>query len=292
MGCGRIGSKPLPKDLQSAKHALALALASGINFFDTADGYGRGLSEFLIGRVIARRSDDAIIATKCGILKTPAAVLRAASSQFAARRVSSSQRLGYWPIVHDRRSYEPQYVRRAAAASLRRLRRGHIDLFLLHSPPPDVLTREDVVETLDALKTAGTIRYWGVSVHRPQDAFLALGLTGIDAIEIQLNLCSTDSLPAVSEAARRGVGVIARQPFSSGTIDAKRRSSPAQPQGEPLGQRQVLATCLQFAAQTEGVASVIAGMTRPEHVAANVAAIAEFASADEISRVQAAVCGA
>jgi aryl-alcohol dehydrogenase-like predicted oxidoreductase len=293
MGCGRIGSDPRPGALRSSMDAISLALASGINLFDTADVYGRGLSERLIGRAIKHRSDDVVIVTKCGMLKTPAAFLRVAARGLSnATDPSGLRRLR--AQFKDRRSYEPGYVSSAANASLRRLGRDHIDLFLLHSPPSDVLEQGDAVAALETLKASGKIRSWGISVRSAEDASVALKLSGISAIEIPLNICQTHALTgALPKAKALGIAVIARQPFASGKVYRSwmRRDGSAGGEFKGLTERQLFDACLHFVLRAEGVSTAVAGMTKPEHVAANVdSALAGRATADEISIVQAALC--
>jgi aryl-alcohol dehydrogenase-like predicted oxidoreductase len=267
-------------------------MARGINFFDTSDVYGRGLSERTIGRALAGRRDRAIIATKCGMLKTPAAFLRALNSFSQSERVPT--RISARGLLSSRRCYDSSYVRRAAEASLRRLRSDYIDLFLLHSPPPDVLRDGQFLDALGQLQESGKILSWGVSAYRCEDALLALDLPGVSAIEIQLNICETEALAEViPEATRRGVGVIARQPLASGGIESMRRAAEAAGGPDELTTRmRVIAASLQFAVWTEGVATTIVGMTKPEHVAANIAAVtADRLSTDETASVQKALCG-
>jgi aryl-alcohol dehydrogenase-like predicted oxidoreductase len=184
-------------------------------------------------------------------------------------------------------------VKRAAEASLRRLRSDHIDLFLLHSPPPDVLREGRFLDALGQLQTSGKIVSWGVSAYRCDDALLAFDLPGMSAIEIELNLCETEALARViPEAIRRGVGVIARQPLASGRIEERRRAVAAAGGREELTTPlRVLAASLQFDVWTEGVATTIVGMTKPDHVAANIAAVsADRLSADESADIQKALC--
>jgi aryl-alcohol dehydrogenase-like predicted oxidoreductase len=288
MGCGRLGSRPVPADLRAGLWAVSLAMARGINFFDTADAYGRGLSERTIGRALDGRRDRAVIATKCGMLKTPAALLRAVSNSGPLPDVRSAR-----DLLSSRRCYEPRYVKRAAEASLRRLGSDYIDLFLLHSPPPDVLREGRFLDALGQLQSSGKIVSWGVSAYRCDDALLALELPGMSAIEVELNICETAALARViPEAIRRGVGVIARQPLASGRIEEMRRAAAEAGSREELTTpMRVRAAALQFDVWTEGVATTIVGMTKPDHVAANIEAVtADRLSADETADVQKALC--
>ena len=89
MGCGRLGSIRHDPVGKASSAAVAAALDSGITFFDTADSYAGGRSERILGQAVARRRDRVVIASKCGILKTPVALIRAIEStrRSAASRV-------------------------------------------------------------------------------------------------------------------------------------------------------------------------------------------------------------
>jgi aryl-alcohol dehydrogenase-like predicted oxidoreductase len=279
---------------------VSLALARGITFFDTADAYGRGLSERIVGKVIADRRDQVVVATKCGLVKTPTSVMRAVNGSRTERDVRSPRGLAdaTREILSSRRCYAPDYVTRSAEASLRRLKSDYIDIFLLHSPPAEILRAGQFVDAMHRLEASGKIRAWGASVYLCDDALLALELPGISAIEIRLNLCDTEALARViPEAVRRGVGVIARQPLGSGEIEQKRRALSVAPGAEDapveFSPKEILAGALHFSLSTEGVATTIVGMTQPEHVAANVAiATDERIASDDVKRIQHALCEA
>ncbi len=119
MGCGRLGAFWQGRSPAAGLDAVAAAREAGIDLFDTADCYARGLSERVLGRALRGQRDAVVICTKVGLLKTPAA-------RVAARRAGGCARAA--------RCFEASYVAWAAERSLRRLRTGHIDVLLLHSP--------------------------------------------------------------------------------------------------------------------------------------------------------------
>jgi aryl-alcohol dehydrogenase-like predicted oxidoreductase len=268
MGCARLGSVWLGRSESDAGKALSLALETGINFFDTADVYGRGRSERILGRTTRGVRDEIVIATKCGLIRTPSTFLNASSSVWS--RSGREQPLSVInDILSARRWYAPEYIARAAISSLRRLRTDRIDLFLLHSPPREVLLDDDVADAMARLRQNGTIRFWGISARNIEESLIAIGMPEIDCLEVELNVCHQwASTKVISEATSRGIGVIARQPFASGRLVwAGQRSD--------LAMETTLAGCLQFAAGVPGVATVIAGMSKPRHVALNAAAMNE-----------------
>jgi aryl-alcohol dehydrogenase-like predicted oxidoreductase len=277
MGCARLGTIWQGRSESDARRALLLALRSGINFFDTSDVYGRGRSERILGNAVRSVREEVVVATKCGLIRTPSTFVNASSSAWSGRTRSlgSVKRL-----MMTRRRYTPEYVARAALSSLRRLRTDRIDLFLLHSPPPDVLLDEEVVDAMERLRQEGTIRFWGISARNDDEALIALGMSGIDCLEIELNVCHPGpSADAIPQAVSQGIAVIARQPFGSGRLVT---------QPPPLGitRETVVAGCLQFATGVPGVATVVTGMSRPKHVAQNVAAVNTFVSEDALREIK------
>ena len=175
--------------------ALARALDRGITFIDTSPAYGAGHSEELIGRALAGRRHEAVVATKAGYED--------------------------WARPAD---FSPAAIRRSVEASLRRLRTGHIDVLQLHNPPSEVLARPEVRLMLSDLVSEGKIRIWGVSAKSPQMALEALRVAGAPLIQANFNMMDVRALTSglLDEVTTRKAGFIARTPlcfgFLSGTI--------------------------------------------------------------------------
>ena len=122
--------------------ALNIALDRGVNFIDTADIYGFGKSEELISQVLSQRRSPVIIATKGG-----------------------------WDFTQGpvRANYDPHYIQKAIESSLKRLKVETIDLYQLHNPPDTLLQEFDpVYEVLEKAKSAGKIRFLGISIYVPR----------------------------------------------------------------------------------------------------------------------------
>jgi aryl-alcohol dehydrogenase-like predicted oxidoreductase len=279
MGCGRLGSAVSHDARRDAEATVERALALGITFFDTADVYGRGRAETILGRVLRRSRTDVVIATKCGLLRTPATMLNAFRSSPAGTAVGLlKERRGH-------REYSPAYVERAVEASLRRLGLDYIEVVLLHSPPRSVLRDATFMEAFWRLKAAGKIGACGVSVRGGTDGvgdtLAAIEISGLDCLELELNVCATDAIgKALPAASERGLAVIARQPFGSGAL--LRHES-----GKLPG---TVAACMQFALGAPGVSVVVAGMTRPEHVSANIVAAGAPVPEHALDELRAALC--
>ena len=174
LGTARIGGLDWQQDdllahysqdqVDAAIRAIHRALDLGIDFFDTADAYGRGHSERILGQALAGRRHRAVIATKFG------EPFDEQSGERTAEELS------------------PAYIRRACQASLRRLDTDYIDLYLFHIRDYDLERAEEVRHTLEALVDEGKIRYYGWSTDDLERArFFALG-SHCTAIEHRLNI--------------------------------------------------------------------------------------------------------
>nr|WP_295784087.1 aldo/keto reductase [Rhodoferax sp.] len=181
-------------DEAEALKTLHRALDSGINFFDTADVYGDGRSERLLGALRRERSEPFYIATKAGLRLDP----------------------------HVADGYTRANLSAFVERSLKNLGVETIDLLQLHSPPTDVYYRPEVFEVLEDLVRAGKIRFAGVSVNRVEEGLKAIEFPIVQSVQIVYNIFR--QRPAelfLAEARRRGVGVLARLPLSSGMLTGK-----------------------------------------------------------------------
>jgi aryl-alcohol dehydrogenase-like predicted oxidoreductase len=179
-------------------HAVHKALDLGITLFDTADVYGCGHSERVLGRALAGRRDEVVIATKFGL-------------QF-----DEETRTGAGADA------SPEFVRRACEASLRRLGTDRIDLYQLHAGADDRAAAEAVVEVLEALVAEGKVRFYGTADETLEivEAF-AQGPHCV-AVQQQLNVFGgNDQALAVCE--ERGLAALARSPLAMGLLTGKYR---------------------------------------------------------------------
>ncbi len=181
----------------SEEDALAVLAASaerGVTLFDTADVYGDGRSESLIGRFLAGRADHGItVATKMG------------------RR-----------LPQEPENYTPENFRAWTDRSRANLGVDILDLVQLHCPPTAVIEDDATYEALDALVDAGTIAAYGVSVETCEQALAAIARPNVTNVQIIFNPFRLkpldDVLPA---AAANGVAVFARVPLASGLLSGK-----------------------------------------------------------------------
>ncbi len=179
--------------------ALHQALDRGVNFIDTADVYGDGRSERLIGQILRERKGERIyVATKAG------------------RRLS--------PHVAD--GYNRENLTAYVDRSLAKLGVETLDLLQLHCPPVEVLYRPEVFGVLDDLVAAGKLRYYGVSVEKVEEALKAIEYPNVQTVQLIFNMFR--HRPAdlfFSQAQARQVGILARVPLASGLLTGKMRAN-------------------------------------------------------------------
>jgi aryl-alcohol dehydrogenase-like predicted oxidoreductase len=177
-----------------ATEALETALEEGVTFVDTADVYGDGRSERIVGRVIARLGEQRpFVATKMG------------------RRL---------PQVHE--SYTPSHFREWLERSRENLGMETLDLVQLHCPPSAVIADDALFEDLDSLVAEGVIAAYGVSVETCEQALAAIARPNVATVQIILNAFRLKPLDEVlPAAAAAGVGIIARVPLASGLLSGR-----------------------------------------------------------------------
>ena len=174
--------------------ALHRALDLGVNFFDAADVYGDGRSEQLLAKLRKERSAPFYIATKAG------------------RRLDP----------HVVSNYTKENLTAFVERSLQNLEVEALDLLQLHCPPNEIYYMPETFDTLDDLVKAGKLRYYGVSVEKVEEALKAMEYPNLQTVQIIFNMFRqrpTDLF--LGEAERRGIGVLARLPLSSGMLTGK-----------------------------------------------------------------------
>jgi aryl-alcohol dehydrogenase-like predicted oxidoreductase len=221
LGCARIGGI-FKRDPDEFLRILSGALDAGINFFDTADIYSQGESESLIGRALYRRRNEIVIASKAGYVlpsrRRLVARLKPLVRPIVGALGLSRRQLPGAVRGAPSQDFSPGHLRNALEGSLRRLRTDRLDLFQLHSPPLEVVEPSDWVETLEALKKEGKIRYYGVSCDDADATIAALGHEGLSSIQVPLSLLERGALPALPIAKAKGVGVIVRESLANGLL--------------------------------------------------------------------------
>jgi aryl-alcohol dehydrogenase-like predicted oxidoreductase len=284
LGCNNFGGR---LDADATASVVDAALDAGINFFDTADIYGRTKSEEYLGRALRRRRGEVVLATKFGMM-----------------------------VDEKRHGARPEYVRQALDDSLRRLGTDYIDLYQLHRPD-DTVPIADTLGALDDAVQAGKVREIGCSnfsVDELREAEAAVRPGGARFVSLQneYSLFHREAEEGVlAECERLDVAFIPYFPLASGLLTGKYRRGRPAPEGTRLTEGRYsselsdpklakVEALIDFA-EARGhtllelafcwllahgpVASVIAGATRPEQVKANAAAAGWRLTADEMAEV-------
>ena len=290
LGCNNFGGR---LDLAGTQAVIHAAFDAGITLFDTADVYGdKGGSEALMGEVIGPIRQQIVLASKFAAPMNAAETLKGGSRR---------------------------YIMQAVEASLTRLKTDYLDLYQMHRMDPDTPIEESL-RALSDLVQQGKIRYFGCSnfsawrVVEAQWTARALGLPGFICAQDEYSLVKRDHeadlIPALTEY---GLGLLPYFPLASGLLTGKYRRNQPMPEGARLTNTQRLAdrylsernwlisekladfaesrghTALELAFSwllaRKPVASVIAGATKPEQIAQNVAAGGWMLSAEELAEV-------
>src|SRR4051812_27344220 len=265
LGCNNFGWRI---DANATAKVVDAALEAGVDFFDTADIYGSGQSEEYLGRALGSRRAEVLIATKFGM-----------------------------KMDEHRQGAQPEYVRAAAEASLRRLGTDHIDLYQLHTPDPTVPIA-DTLGALQDLQRSGKVREIGCSNFSAAQLREANGQFASVQNEYSLMHREPEE-KVIPECVRQGIAFLPYFPLASGLLTGKYRKDQTAPPGS-RGQAgwgpkvyternlEIVESLIEFAkskghtllelafswlAAQKPVASVIAGATSAEQVKANASAV-------------------
>ena len=280
-GSWQIGSDWGEVTESEAVRAVETAREAGIDFFDTADVYGDGRSERILGEVLGDdiENDDVTVATKAG------------------RRLDP----------HEADGYTAANLERFAERSRKNLGVGSLDLLQLHCPPTDVYYNPETFTALQGLVDDGLIEAYGVSVERVEEGMKAIGYPGVETVQLIFN--PFRQRPAeyfLDAAAEADVGVIVRVPLASGLLTGSLSASTSFPEsdhrnynregeafdvgetfaGVPYevglravdeldphvpGRLSMASFALRWILDHDAVTTVIPGSTTPEHVRSNAA---------------------
>jgi aryl-alcohol dehydrogenase-like predicted oxidoreductase len=194
LGCMGMSEFYGQRDDTESAATLLRALDLGMTFLDTADTYGIGDNEELIGKTIKRRRDEVFLATK-----------------FANKRTKENP--GYWEI-----SGKPEYVKAACDASLKRLGMDHIDLYYQHRVDFEVPI-EDTVGAMSDLVKAGKVRYLGLSEASPATIRRAHAVHPITALQTEYSLWSREPEAEIIPTLRElSIGFVPYSPLGRGFL--------------------------------------------------------------------------
>jgi aryl-alcohol dehydrogenase-like predicted oxidoreductase len=295
LGCMGMSEFYGPADEAEAIRTIDRALELGVTFLDTADMYGPFTNERLLGRAVAGRRDEVVLATKFG---------------------NERREDGSWVGINGR----PEYVLRACDASLERLGVDHVDLYYQHRVDP-ATPIEETVGAMAELVRAGKVRHLGLSEAAPATIRRAHAVHPITALQTELSLWSRDPEVEILDTVRElGIGFVAYSPLGRGFLSGRlrtaagladddfRRDHPRFQEGnidrnlELLGRVEALAAEKGCSPSQLALAWVLAqgddivpipGTTKVAHLEANVAALELDLSEDDLRRLdEAAPVGA
>jgi len=190
------GSSYGPTEDRVSIQALKKALDLGVNFFDTADVYGNGHSEELIGKTFQGIREQVVIATKGG-----------------------------WDFYRSKervKDLSGSYLKEALHKSLKRLKTDYVDLYQLHNPDLQTIQGGKIYNILDHFKKEGKARFVGISIHEVDEAREVILSGGTDAVQLVYNMIEQEmQSEMLSLAKEKGIAVIAREPLACGFLTGK-----------------------------------------------------------------------
>ena len=273
-----------PSDDTVSIAAINKALEAGINFFDTADFYGLGHAETLLGNTIGNRK-DVLIASKAG------------------QKIGADGKIAI--------DYSKEYIIKACELSLQRLKRDTIDFHHLHVARMPHLENGECIEAMQLLQQQGKIRYWGISLitFNPflEAEFFIKNNMG-NGFQLVFNLINQKALSIMQEAAKHGYGIIARMPLQFGLLSGNIKPDTTFSTDDHRSYRLVPAIieqvlqvlkqevwpllrkyqtteaglALSYILSYDEVSVVIPGIRTPQHVALNTNHLVQLEKADKI----------
>ena len=265
-------------DNPRARAILHECVDVGINFFDTAEAYGWGGSEEVLGRVVAEAKvrDDVVLCTK-------------AAPSFPPK---NDPNFNAFKFGEDKITFSRKILFRKLEGSLKRLRTDYVDLYLLHAPD-EVTPLEEIVDVMDALVRSGKARYWGVSNHSADQVAKLHEICGAGSGTDRASIVGTEDYYPITIGERfdpelfrtireAGLGLMAFSPQEAGTL-APGREEEAGKTRMPVVRaldtvaREIGATrpqvCIAWSLANPAVTSVLGGAESPEHVVENFAGV-------------------
>lgn len=183
-------------DQNEAMRIVYQSLDAGCNFFDTAPGYGKGVSEEILGKALrSAKRDQIVICTKAGY------------------------------TADGEADFSTESIRPILESSLRRLQTDYVDILLLHNPVRELMDGRSAsqYQELEQLKQEGKIREYGVSLDWTEEMDLVMATTQSKAFEVYFNVLYQEMLPAFATAQQKGIGLIVKVPLDSGWLSGRYR---------------------------------------------------------------------
>jgi len=229
-GCVKLGSISTGDAGRGATRLIHAAVDAGVTFFDTADAYGAGISERILGQGLGSRRATVIVATKAGYIFRERRPLERAVRRVAAPVIGKLRSAVQSPsagIPHGGSSgayaaqdFSPAHLRRAVDDSLHRLGTDYIDVLQLHGPA--TVCPDETFELLDELVRVGKVRELGVGLEHVDHAAAWLSSGRVTRMQLPFGILDPEARASVFPVAERcGVELILRGIFGSGLFNAE-----------------------------------------------------------------------
>ena len=181
---------------------LRYAFEKGVTYYDTADQYGGGRAERLLGEAFYALGNRVVIATKLGY------------ELDSDGWISQGAEVPAFNASQD-------YIRQSVEGSLTRMKRDVLDIYQFHAPPPEEMW-DEAFGTMEELKSEGKIRFYGLCLGNEAQALKAIAETGISSMMLTYNILNQAmAKPVMETAAEKGIAITVRQPLSSGLLSGK-----------------------------------------------------------------------
>jgi aryl-alcohol dehydrogenase-like predicted oxidoreductase len=223
LGTSPLGGGIFYRDDKEALAVLRAAFDAGITYFDTAENYGTGQHEVLLGQVFGRCRDQVVIASKGGLQMTPLGEImlatRALLGPFKNFLKKQRRAIGLIRDSQKRYSFHPDHLRRSLEGTLQRLNSDYVDVYQFFNATDNTFERDDVFDIMDRFKQEGKIRFSGATVISLDHAIHGLRHQAMDVIQVPVSLLDQKSVHSfVPLAEERTIALVGRSPLAGGFL--------------------------------------------------------------------------
>lgn len=310
LGSSALGGGIFYRDDKEALRVLRMAYDAGITFYDTAENYGMGRHEELIGQAFKTFREKVVITSKGGLLMTQFGrlVMHLRPMLIPVRSLLQHRRraLGKFRDSQKKYSFAPSHMRRSLEGSLCRLKTDYIDVYQFFNVTESTLERDDLFDVMDRFKEEGKIRYAGVTVLKANPAFASLQQERMDSIQVPVSLIDPMVVHRFLPLARaRNLAVIGRSPLGQGFLTdatghvkaiesrhltdqdlADRKTAADRMRFLVTDGRTLAQAALQYALQLDGVSVVLFSVANYEQLSEDLGALESTPlTARELARI-------
>ena len=306
-GCVNLGSSSQGGSVARQTQLVHAALDAGVTVFDTADAYGAGASEDVLGRALQGRRSEVVLATKGGFLFRHRSAVERHGRRLLAPAVKKVRSRGGEgaagvpvPGGYAEQDFSPSHLRRALDQSLRRLRTDHVDVYQLHGPP-SVLP--ELIGELEDLRSAGKVRRFGVGAQSVDSARQwAESGVALDVLQVPFGVLDPGTLDEIGQRDdacaiwARGVlggGVIALAVADSDEL-AGHHQQPTLAALREVSSASGLALdelAIRWAVANSGLSVILLGMSSEQHLRRNIGLVGTGPLPDDVHRAVDAAVG-